>query len=68
MPAQIQISKRRPDGSVAKVTLACYSVFMNGCDKKEAAEMLLEAEMNGNSSGKIRVHFSNFGRLPYQAV
>lgn len=57
----IAISKRRPDGSQARVELEVSDVkVLLDTTEQEKAEMLLEAEMNGNSSGKVRVHFNGF--------
>lgn len=56
----IAISKRREDGSQARVELEVSEVKAFDCSEQEKAEMLLEAEMNGNSSGKVRVHLYGF--------
>ena len=57
----IAISKRREDGSQARIELEVSEVEMLlHTTEQEKAEMLLEAEMKGNSSGEIRVHFNGF--------
>ena len=56
---EIIITKRRQDGSQAKVVIVCHKPIIRDGSDKEVAEMLLEAEMDGNSSGRVRVHFNN---------
>lgn len=57
--AQLILSKRRADGTLAKVAYR-VSPYKVECTREEEQEMLLEAEMNGNSSCKVRIWFQNF--------
>ncbi len=54
----LTITKRRPDGTQIKIgyMLIPFGKLKWNATDKEKAKMLLEAEMNGNSSGKVRVH------------
>lgn len=57
---QIVVLKRLEDASQARIVIDCKVIETFNCDKEKQSEMLLEAEMNGNSSGKVRVHFNGF--------
>ena len=57
---ELVITKRRKDGTQAKIA---YRLIPHGewsATEEEKGEMLVEAEMNGNSSGEVRVHFNGF--------
>lgn len=56
MTPRIKISMRRPDGTKAYVEFTATPSGQWTATKEEAAQMLLETEMYGNSSMKIRVH------------
>lgn len=56
----IVVLKRLENSDLARIVIDCKIVETWNCDKEKQAEMLLEAEMNGNSSGKVRVHFNGF--------
>lgn len=58
MAISIEVSKRRADGSLAKVTLKATIKEATTLNLEETAELLLLAEMHGNSKGDVRVHIS----------
>ena len=60
---EIVITQRDKQGTQAKVVISCTVTSVEHLTDKQFAEMLLDAEMNGNSSGKVRVHFDNFGYI-----
>lgn len=60
---EIIITSRQKDGTQAKVEISCTVTSIEHCTEEKFAEILLETEMNGNSSGKIRAHFNNFGYI-----
>ena len=60
--AKIVITKKRPDGSEARLVYVCQQSEwdLNCLNENEKFEMLLEAEMRGNSSSTVRIHFDGF--------
>jgi len=57
---QIVVLKKLKNGDMARIVIDCKVIETQNCKEEEQAGMLLEAEMNGNSSGKVRVHFNGF--------
>ena len=57
---QIIITKRDKKGVQAKIEIDGTVKAVEHLTDEQFAEMILEAEMYGNSRGEVRVHFNGF--------
>lgn len=64
MAIEITVSRRRPDGSLAKVVLDAVIREATTESLEETASLLLKAEMAANKDMDVRVHISGEFGIP----